>query len=65
MRTAVLGLQYGDEGKGRVVGYFAKDYDWSVRFNGGPNAGHTVYDDNGNKHKFHHLTFQKHNLCLV
>lgn len=55
MRTAIIGLQYGDEGKGRVSGYFAKDYDWSVRFNGGPNAGHTVYDDDDKMHKLHHL----------
>jgi len=55
MKTAVVGLQYGDEGKGRVVGYFSKDYDWAVRFNGGGNAGHTVYDENGTKFKLHHI----------
>lgn len=55
MNGAVIGLQYGDEGKGRVSAHYVKDYDWSVRFNGGPNAGHTVYDDNGVKHKLHHL----------
>lgn len=55
MNGVVIGLQYGDEGKGRVSAYFLKDYDWSVRFNGGPNAGHTVYDNNGVKHKLHHL----------
>jgi len=55
MKTAVIGLQYGDEGKGRVVGYFSKDYDWAIRFNGGPNAGHTVYDDEGTKFKLHHF----------
>jgi adenylosuccinate synthase len=54
-KTAVIGLQYGDEGKGRVVGYFSHNYTWSVRFNGGPNAGHTVYDKKGNVHKLHHL----------
>lgn len=55
MKTAVLGLQYGDEGKGRVVGYFSKQYDWAVRFNGGGNAGHTVYDEQGRKFKLHHI----------
>jgi len=55
MKTTVIGLQYGDEGKGRVVGYFSKDYDWAVRFNGGPNAGHTVYDEEGTKFKLHHF----------
>lgn len=55
MKSVVVGLQYGDEAKGRVSGYFLKDYEWSIRFNGGPNAGHTVYDKNGNIHKLHHL----------
>lgn len=55
MNGAVIGLQYGDEGKGRVSTYFLKDYDWSVRFNGGPNAGHTVYDNDDVMHKLHHL----------
>ena len=55
MKTAIIDLQYGDTGKGRVSAYFCKDYEWSVRFNGGPNAGHTVYDAEGKVHKFHHL----------
>jgi adenylosuccinate synthase len=38
----VLGLQRGDEGKGRVVDLMAKDYQAVARFNGGANAGHTV-----------------------
>jgi len=38
----VLGLQYGDCGKGKVVDYFAKNYDYVVRFHGGNNAGHTL-----------------------
>ena len=42
---AVLGAAYGDEGKGRIVHDFSKDYDWVVRFNGGANAGHTIYRD--------------------
>lgn len=53
--AVVIGLQYGDEGKGRVTSTFIKDYEWSVRFNGGPNAGHSVYDDEGVLHKLHHL----------
>ena len=39
----VLGLQWGDEGKGRIVHYLSRDYDLVVRFQGGANAGHTVY----------------------
>ncbi|TFG09742.1 adenylosuccinate synthase [Candidatus Thorarchaeota archaeon] len=38
----VLGLQWGDEGKGKVVDYLSKDFDIVVRFQGGNNAGHTV-----------------------
>ena len=38
----LLGLQWGDEGKGKVVDYLAHKYDVVVRFQGGPNAGHTL-----------------------
>jgi len=44
MATAVLGLQWGDEGKGKITHLLAKDSEMVVRFNGGPNAGHTVID---------------------
>ena len=43
MNLAVLGAQWGDEGKGKIVDYFAKNYDVVARFQGGPNAGHTLY----------------------
>src|SRR6266496_3313494 len=43
MVDAILGLQWGDEGKGKIVDFFAKDYDIIARFQGGPNAGHTLY----------------------
>ena len=43
MVDAILGLQWGDEGKGKIVDFFAKDYDVIARFQGGPNAGHTLY----------------------
>jgi len=54
LRTVIIGLSYGDEGKGRVSAHFTKDYDWSVRFNGANNAGHTAYKD-GKAFKLHHL----------
>ncbi|MBV8689068.1 MAG: adenylosuccinate synthase [Candidatus Eremiobacteraeota bacterium] len=38
----MVGLQWGDEGKGRVVDYYAKDYDIVARFGGGDNAGHSI-----------------------
>src|ERR1043165_3488506 len=43
MVDVILGLQWGDEGKGKIVDWFAKDYDIVARFQGGPNAGHTLY----------------------
>jgi adenylosuccinate synthase len=45
MIDVLLGLQWGDEGKGKIVDYFAGKYDVVVRFQGGPNAGHTLYID--------------------
>ena len=40
--TAVVGLQWGDEGKGKLVDLLARDHDAVVRYNGGANAGHSV-----------------------
>ncbi len=54
MNCAVVGLQWGDEGKGKVVDYLAKDFDVNVRFQGGPNAGHTVWR-NDKKFVFHQI----------
>ena len=42
---AILGLQWGDEGKGKVVDLLASRYRHAVRFQGGNNAGHTVVVD--------------------
>ncbi len=42
----LIGLQWGDEGKGKVVDYFASGYHFVARFQGGPNAGHTIYVNN-------------------
>lgn len=49
---AVLGAQWGDEGKGKIVHFLAQDADMSVRFNGGTNAGHTVVKQD-NKFQLH------------
>lgn len=43
MVDVILGLQWGDEGKGKIVDFFAPSYDIIARFQGGPNAGHTLY----------------------
>ena len=45
--TAVVGAQWGDEGKGRIVDYLAKRANFVIRFQGGDNAGHTVVNDFG------------------
>ncbi len=47
MIRIVVGVNWGDEGKGRMVDYFAKDADYVVRYQGGSNAGHTVINDLG------------------
>lgn len=48
----LLGLQWGDEGKGKIVDVLTKKYDIIARFQGGPNAGHTLIFD-GKKHVLH------------
>jgi len=48
----LLGLQWGDEGKGKIVDVLTKKYDIIARFQGGPNAGHTLEFD-GLKHVLH------------
>ena len=45
--TAVIGSQWGDEGKGKVVDFLAENADYVARFNGGNNAGHTVINEFG------------------
>ena len=53
MKTDILlGLQWGDEGKGKIVDVLTKKYDIIARFQGGPNAGHTLEFD-GIKHVLH------------
>lgn len=54
MVDVILGLQWGDEGKGKIVDYFAPQYDIVARFQGGPNAGHTLYVD-GKKIVLHQI----------
>lgn len=51
MIGAVLGLQFGDEGKGKITDFLGDKFQVAVRFNGGNNAGHTVVV-NGKKYKF-------------
>ncbi len=65
--TAVVGAQWGDEGKGRIVDVLAESMDWVIRFQGGDNAGHTVINSYG-EFKLH-LTpsgiFYSSTKCLI
>jgi adenylosuccinate synthase len=63
----VLGLQWGDEGKGKIVDYLAPNYDIVARFQGGPNAGHTLKFD-GQKYVLHTIPsgiFRKELINLI
>ncbi|MAU62900.1 MAG: adenylosuccinate synthase [Flavobacteriaceae bacterium] len=63
----LLGLQWGDEGKGKIVDVLTKNYDIIARFQGGPNAGHTLEFD-GIKHVLHTIPsgiFHKNSINLI
>ena len=63
----LLGLQWGDEGKGKIVDVLTPDYDVVARFQGGPNAGHTL-EFNGIKHVLHIIPsgiFHKEKLNII
>ncbi|MFN6038195.1 MAG: adenylosuccinate synthetase, partial [Bacteroidota bacterium] len=68
MKTDVLlGLQWGDEGKGKIVDVLTPNYDIIARFQGGPNAGHTL-EFNGIKHVLHTIPsgiFHDENLNVI
>ena len=52
--TVIVGAQWGDEGKGKIVDLLARHSDVVCRYQGGPNAGHTIIAD-GETYKFHHI----------
>ena len=63
----LLGLQWGDEGKGKIVDVLTPKYDIVARFQGGPNAGHTL-EFNGTKHVLHTIPsgiFHEHVTNIV
>ena len=63
----LLGLQWGDEGKGKIVDVLTKSYNIIARFQGGPNAGHTL-EFNGNKHVLHTIpsgVFHKNKINVI
>ena len=47
MLTSIVGTNWGDEGKGRMVDLLSENYDIVVRYQGGNNAGHTVINEKG------------------
>lgn len=55
--TALIGAQFGSEGKGLIAGHIGKEYDLAVRV-GAANAGHTVYDTDGQKHVMQQIPCQ-------
>jgi adenylosuccinate synthase len=67
MNRILVGLQWGDEGKGKVIDYLCRDSDIIVRFQGGNNAGHTVVID-GEKFIFHLIPsglLRKGKVCAI
>ncbi len=67
MNTILVGLQWGDEGKGKLIDILAKDSDYIVRYQGGNNAGHTVVV-NGKSYIFHLIPsgiLHKDKICLI
>lgn len=67
MNTIVVGLQWGDEGKGKIIDYLSRNNDIIVRFQGGNNAGHTIVI-NGKKFIFHLIPsgiLRKGKTCVI
>ena len=60
----VLGLSFGDEGKGKIVDYLSQEYDVVARFSGGDNAGHTIYTKDGKKIVLHLIPSGILNDCI-
>lgn len=63
----ILGLQWGDEGKGKIVDVLSPEYDIIARFQGGPNAGHTL-EFNGIKHILHNIpsgVFRENTINII
>lgn len=54
MKVVIIGAQWGDEGKGKIVDYLAEKAEYVVRYSGGPNAGHTIVVD-GKQYALHQV----------
>ncbi|MBE5934187.1 MAG: adenylosuccinate synthase [Lachnospiraceae bacterium] len=67
MVKAIVGANWGDEGKGKITDLLSKEADYIVRFQGGSNAGHTIINDYG-KFALHLLpsgVFYEHTTCII
>ena len=67
MVKAIVGANWGDEGKGKITDFLAKEADIVIRFQGGSNAGHTIVNDYG-KFALHMLpsgVFYQHTTNIV
>ena len=67
MVKAIVGANWGDEGKGKITDLLSKEADYIVRFQGGSNAGHTIINDYG-KFALHLLpsgVFYDHTTCVI
>lgn len=67
MVTVVVGSQWGDEGKGKMVDYLSCGTDYVVRFHGGAGAGHTIVNEQGT-FKLHQIPcgiFHKNTICVI
>jgi len=67
MNTVIVGTQWGDEGKGKIIDILSKDVDYIVRYQGGSNAGHTVVTK-GKEYIFHLIPsgiLHKHKICCI
>ncbi|KAK9125359.1 hypothetical protein Scep_014205 [Stephania cephalantha] len=66
--SGVLGSQWGDEGKGKLVDILARHFDVVARCQGGANAGHTIYNDKGEKFALHLVPsgiLNEETLCVI
>jgi len=67
MNTIIVGTQWGDEGKGKIIDILSKEVDYIVRYQGGSNAGHTVVT-NGKEYVFHLIPsgiLHKQKICCI
>src|SRR3990172_5593731 len=67
MVTVVVGSQWGDEGKGKIIDFLSQKADYVVRFHGGAGAGHTIVNDFGT-FKLHQIPcgiFHKNTKCVI